>query len=112
MRLYLALGIFGACLIAVAICFYRIRKIEKFYAELFDSHKVIPTWQRKRWAFGLLILGHLIGFSRLVYPTRWSPIAYLVCVCAAFWLFASAYKLFLRDIETLTPEGAREHSTQ
>ena len=108
MLITLALVIFGLALVAVAICFFRINQIETFYATLFNTQETIPTWQRKRWGFILLVLAHLVGFSRLVYPTQWTPIIYLVCTCTAFWLFASAYGLFLRDMETLSPEGARE----
>lgn len=103
-----AFAIFGLTLIAVALCFYRIGQIEHFYAKLFNTEESIPTWKRKRWGFGLLLLAHLVGFSRLVYPTQWTPLIFLVLACAACWLFASAYKCFLRDVETLSPEGVRE----
>lgn len=102
-----ALIIFGLTLIAVAVCFYRIGQIERFYARLFNTEETIPTWKRKRWGFGLLLLAHLVGFSRLIYPTQWTPLVFLVLACTACWLFASAYGLFLQDVETLTPRGAR-----
>lgn len=99
--LTISLIVFGLILVAAAANLIRITKIERAYREMFQQDDTIPTWQRKRWAFALLVGAHVLGFSRLIWVWEYTSLVYLLLVCAAFWLFFWAYGSFLNDIKTL-----------
>lgn len=99
--LTISLIVFGLILVAAAANLIRITKIERAYREMFQQDDTIPTWQRKRWAFTLLVGAHVLGFSRLIWVWEYTSLVYLLMVCVAFWLFFWAYGSFLKDIKTL-----------
>jgi hypothetical protein len=105
MRIAIIILLFGM-LGASAFNLYLIARLERVYTKVWGTDVSSLAWERKRWAFLLMMLAQLTGvLSLFSSPKGWTALVYVFLMFLFLLGYSDSYRILLRDLKKLPRKG-------